>query len=139
MLRHRVFSFTVIAIFYVAVSVGAGPKFVEEPGIPEGKALVYIYCQKAYLRSSVDADVLANEEHVGVLSQGTYFPYITKPGMINFAAVQRSTNVMLAVEAGHEYFIRIGTGTKRWEFAMVHREQAMGEITACELPNSVAE
>jgi hypothetical protein len=42
MKKRMVVSFAAIVILLVAVCATAGPKFVEEPGIPEGKALVYI-------------------------------------------------------------------------------------------------
>ena len=135
MRRRMALSIATVAILVVAVSAWAGPKFVEEPGIPEGKALVYIYCPKGYYIAKADADVLANEEHVAVLSHGFYFPYITTPCTIDFSAVQRSTHLTLEVEAGHEYFVRIGSGMKRWELALVSRERAMSEITACRLPD----
>ena len=139
-MRRKVAVFlAAVIVFTVAVSAGAGPKFVEEPAIPEGKALVYVFCPKAYYSTQVQVDVLANNEPIAVLSQGCYFPFITAPGRIDFTGVQRSTHVTLDVEAGHEYFVRIGTGLKRWEFSLVQREQAMSEIPACRLPDSEAE
>jgi hypothetical protein len=137
--RRIALAFVAVIILMVSECAAAGPKFVEEPGIPEGKALIYLYCPKAYYGSPVDVEVLANEEPVVVLKQGYYFPYITAPGRIDFAGVQRSTQVTLDAEAGHEYFVRIGTGIKRWEFMAVHREKAMSEITACRLPDSPGE
>ena len=131
--------FVVITFLIVTVPSGAGPKFVEEPGVPEGKALVYIYCPKAYYPQPVDATVVANEKRVAVLSQGLYYTYITAPGRIDFSTVERSTRVSLEVEAGHEYFLRIGSGIKRWELMPVHREKAMSEISACRLPDSPVE
>ena len=131
--------FVIVTFLIVTAPLGAGPKFVEESGIPEGKALVYIYCPKAFYSQPVEATVTANEQHVAVLAQGLYFPYITAPGRIDFSTVERSTRVTLEVEEGHEYFIRIGSGMKRWELMLVHREKAMSELSACRLPDSPAE
>lgn len=139
MKKCQALSLVTVALLLAALAAAAGPKFAEEPGIPEGMALVYIYCPKPYYSSPVTASVLANETPVAVLAQGCYFPYITLPGSIEFCTVERSTHLLLEVEAGREYFVRIGTGLKRWEPALVSRERALPEITACCLTDAAVD
>jgi hypothetical protein len=104
-----------VALLVASLSAADGPKFTEEPGIPEGKALIYIYFPKSYYPTRVVATVMANQEPVTTLKKGCYFPYIVAPGSIDFWATQSSepsvqhiTHVMLDVEADREYFLHVG-------------------------------
>lgn len=90
MKKYKALSLITIALLLAALSAAAGPKFAEEPGIPEGKALIYIYFPTSYYPTQISATVMANQQPVTFLKQGYYFPYITAPGSIDFWSSQSS-------------------------------------------------
>jgi hypothetical protein len=115
MKKSKTLSLITLALLLAALSAAAGPKFAAEPGIPEGKALIYIYFPPSYYPTRVAATVMANQQPVTTLKAGCYFPYITAPGSIDFWSSQSSepsvryiTHVILDVEADREYFLHVG-------------------------------
>jgi hypothetical protein len=118
--------------------------FVEEPNIPDGMALLYLYsiqpfpytCQwVAYTRDGPIA-WFANE---------TYFPYYVTPGKIRFWAIGTGGDhslhpqLMLSVEVeaveGQTYFLKgmlpTSYGPKTTFLSIIPREQARSEIIKC--------
>lgn len=135
-----------VALLVATLSAADGPKFTEEPGIPEGKALIYMYFPKSYYPTRVVATVMANQEPVTTLEKGCYFPYIVAPGSIDFWATQSSepsvkyiTHVMLDVEADREYFLHVGADMFAIMLQVVSRERAMEAITACCLTDAAVD
>jgi hypothetical protein len=146
MKKCKILSLVTVALLLAALSAAAGPKFAEEPGIPEGRALIYIYFPKGYYNTPVIATVMSNQKPVAMLKQRCYFPYIAEPGSIDFWAVTYSTNsivpsthVKLDVEANREYFLYIAADMFALMLMVVTRERAMSEITACYLHDSAAD
>jgi len=142
MKKYKTLSLITIALLLAALSAAAGPKFAEEPGIPEGKALIYIYFPPSYYPTQVAATVMANQQPVTTLKAGNYYPYITAPGSIDFWSSQSSESsvhynyhVILDAEAGREYFLHLGADMFALMLQVVPRDRALQEITACCLPD----
>ena len=134
------------ALLVASLSVADGPKFTEEQGIPEGKALVYIYFPVSYYPTRVVATVMANQKPVTTLEKGYYFPYIVAPGSIDFWATQTTepsvkciTHVILDVEAGRDYFLHVGADLFAVMLQALPRETAMQTITTCCLNEAAAD
>ena len=130
MRRRIAFWFTVVAVFAATDGATARPSFVEEPSIPTGKALVYIFLPKTYFHTPA-AEVLAGNQPVTVLSQGEYVPYFTAPGNIEFSTRRYSSPLTVQVAAGNAYFLKLSTHISRWIFELLSREQALKEISDC--------
>ena len=135
-----------VALLVASLSVADGPKFTEEQGIPEGKALVYIYFPVSYYPTRVVATVMANQKPVTTLEKGYYFPYIVAPGSIDFWATQTTepsvkciTHVILDVEAGRDYFLHVGADLFAVMLQALPRETAMQTITTCCLNEAAAD
>ena len=135
-----------VALLVASLSVADGPKFTEEPGIPEGKALVYIYFPVSYYPTRVVATVMANQKPVTTLEKGYYFPYIVEPGSIDFWATQSAepsvqyiSHAIMDVEADREYFLHVGADMFAIMLHMVPRETAMQTITGCCLTAAAAD
>jgi hypothetical protein len=115
-----------------------GPVFKKET-VPEGKAIVYIYRQKKYMDSGLKYYVVeANGLRVAGLYNGGYFPYITKPGLIEFKSRAEYTNsVKTNIKAGQIYYLRLsvekGTLVGRPVLKFVQSEVGEKEITTCKL------
>ena len=146
MKKYKALSLITIALLLAALSAAAGPKFSEEPGIPEGKALIYIYFPKSYYPTQISATVMADQQPVTILEQGYYFPYIAAPGSIDFWATQSTEpsvkwieHALLDVEAGREYFLHVGADMLAIMLQVVPRERAMREITACCLTDAAVD
>lgn len=128
---HVTFRFAFAAAFAAAVGASAGPLFVQEPAIPAGQALVYVFFPKLYFHTP-DAEVFAGSEPVAVLSQGEYLPWFTAPGRIEFSTSRYSAPLTVEVEAGNAYFLKLSTHISRWIFELLPREQALREIGECQ-------
>ena len=146
MKKGRILLLITAALLVASLSAADGPKFTEETGIPEGKALVYIYFPVSYYPTRVVATVMANQKPVTTLEKGYYFPYIVSPGSIDFWATQSTepsvkciTHVILDVEAGREYFLHVGADLFAVMLQALPRESAMQTITDCCLTGAAAD
>ena len=105
--------------------------------IPSGKALVYIY-RSSGMGGLVYYDVKANGRVVTTLYSGTYYPYVTDPGEIEFSAkTEASDSVTIDAKAGQTYFLRgtVGVGffVGHPHLTVVPAEEAEKDIADCKL------
>lgn len=111
----------VSAAVIVLVMIGAlggcaptlGQAFQKVQTLPDQGAVVYIYRPSTFVGGGVSYDVRANGVVVTTLYNGGYYPYIAKPGEIEFSAKTESTSsVTLDVKAGGVYYLRgtVGVG-----------------------------
>jgi hypothetical protein len=124
------------ATLALAGCVSLGPPFTEEPSIPEGTALVYIYRPGNFVGSAVSYLVYANETPVVELYNGGYFPYFADPGAIRFwAKTESESSVTIEVAAGQRYFVKgtVGMGffVGRPYLTFVPQESGQIEIMNC--------
>src|SRR5437773_2374430 len=109
-----------------------GEVFKRIDAIPSGKALVYIY-RSSGMGALVSYDVKANGKVVTTLYSGTYYPYVSDPGEIEFSAkTEASDSVTIDVKAGQTYFLKgtVGVGffVGHPHLTVVQAEEAEKEI-----------
>ena len=84
-----------IALGALLHTQGCGPTrgqfYTKVANVPADKAVVYLYRPSSFSGSGVSYDVKANEDEdeeevVTRLYNGSYYPYVTKPGEIEFSA-----------------------------------------------------
>ena len=135
-------SVAVIALVATAAVSGCaptlGPAFKTVEKIPDNAAVVHIYRPGKFAGSAVSYDVKANGAVVTTLYNGGYYPYVARPGEIEFSAKTEATSsVTLDVKAGEIYFIRgtvgIGFFVGRPYLVVVPREEAEKEIVETKL------
>jgi hypothetical protein len=91
-----------------APTLGDAYKRVE--AVPSAKALVYIY-RPSGMGGAVYYDVKANGKVVTTLYSGSYYPYVTDPGEIEFSAkTEASDEVTIDAKANQTYFLRGSVG-----------------------------
>ena len=105
--------------------------------IPRDKALVYIY-RTSGMGAAVYYDVKANGRVVTTLYSGTYYPYITDPGEIEFSAkTEASDSATIDAKAGQTYYLKgtvgIGFIIGHPHLTVVPAEEAEKEIVECKL------
>lgn len=95
MKKYRIIILVVVVTAVLAGCASLGPPFMEEPSIPEGKALVYIYRPSSFVGSAISYLVTANDMPVVTLYNGGYFPYFTDPQTIRFWAKTESESFVI--------------------------------------------
>lgn len=119
-----------------APTLGQVYKNVE--AVPNNKALVYIYRPSGMMGGSVYYDVKANGKVVTTLYSGSYYPYFTDPGEIEFSAkTEASDEVTIDAKANQTYFLRGSVGLGFFvghpHLTVVSPEEAATEIVDCKL------
>jgi len=83
----------VLAITFLFTSC-VTPNFEPVASVPEGKTLVYIY-RKAHISGAAGRHLICvNGEPVGILPNGSYFPYLASPGT-NLLSSSFATTVLV--------------------------------------------
>lgn len=105
--------------------------------VPTDKAMVYIY-RSSGLGGLVYYDVKANGKVVTTLYSGTYYPYVTAPGEIEFSAkTEASDSVTLDAKAGQIYYLKGSVGVGFFvghpHLTVVPADEAEKEIVDCKL------
>jgi hypothetical protein len=121
----------------------AGPAtgFVEEPNIPDGKALIYIYQpgNPVGFASAWTPLLLAKDGPLGILPPRSYYSYLTDPGTIKFwLAASESRELKVEAVAGQIYYVKgrvAGNGQGMMVellLQLMPRETAIKEIVWCQ-------
>lgn len=115
-----------------------GPAFQKTEKISDNVGLVYIYRPSKFIGGGVSYDVRANGVVVTTLYNGGYYPYLAKPGEIEFSAKTESTSaVTIDIKAGQTYYIKgtvgIGIIVGRPHLMIVPAEVGEKEIVECKL------
>ena len=126
-LARRLMSCTAAAVVATALSgcATSGDAFVAQAGVPEGKALVYVYRNGALHGAMFTPTVtLGNDVKIPLTVSG-YYPYVASPGKM----LIRITNVgtrsfTLDAKAGETYYVRGGL------IVMAAGFPALGQVTA---------
>ncbi|MEW6571700.1 MAG: DUF2846 domain-containing protein [Nitrospirota bacterium] len=122
-----------------------GPAFQKTDKIPEEMGMVYIYRPSKGFGAAITPDVYANGFVITTLYNGGYYPYLTKPGEIEFSAKTESTSaVTLDIKPGQIYYLKgyigIGFFVGRPHLTVVSPEVGEKEIAECKLiPEKKAE
>ena len=111
-----------------------GPSFKQVENLPADKAVVYIYHSGG---SNHPFFLQANGKDITGLKRGTYYPFITEPGRIEFTAkTMGTTSLVLEAKAGETYYLK---GSVPPGFAptpslvLVSTEVGTSEIANCKL------
>ena len=111
-----------------------GPSFKQVENIPADKVVIYIYHAGG---SNHPFFLQANGKDVTALKKGTYYPYITEPGRIEFTARTMGTSsTVLEAKAGEIYYLRgsVPPGfSPTPALAVVSSEVGTKEIADCKL------
>jgi len=112
-----------------------GEVYKRVDAIPSGKALVYIY-RPSGMGMLVSYDVKANGRVVTTLQGGTYYPYVTDPGEIEFSAkTEASDSATIDAKAGQTYYLKgtVGVGffVGHPHLRVVPAEEAEKDIADC--------
>lgn len=129
----------ITAVVLLGTAIGCAPtlgdayKRVET--VPSSKALVYIY-RPSGMGGAVYYDVKANGKVVTTLYSGSYYPYVTDPGEIEFSAkTEASDEVTIDAKANQTYFLRGSVGLGFFvghpHLTVVPAEEAEKEIVDC--------
>lgn len=138
-MRRVIAQIAAVVVFGTAIgcapTLGDAYKRVET--VPSAKALVYIY-RPSGLGGAVYYDVKANGKVVTTLYNGTYYPYVTDPGEIEFSAkTEASDEVTIDAKTNQTYFLRgtVGLGffVGHPHLMVVPAEEAEKEIGDCKL------
>ena len=108
--------------------------------ISKGNALVYLYRPSLPYEWAVVFDVEANGTRVTGLADGSYYPYLIRPGRIEFSSKRTGasgTFVVLDVQAGQTYYIKLvpvrGIFIMKPQLTVMHQQMASPEIVSCKL------
>ncbi|MGD0170408.1 MAG: hypothetical protein ABSE54_11870 [Smithella sp.] len=111
-----------------------GPSFKQVENIPADKAVIYIYHAGG---SNHSFFLQANGKDITALRKGTYYPYITEPGRIEFTAKTMGTaSLVLEAKAGEIYYLqgRVPPGfSPTPSLVLVSTEVGTQEIADCKL------
>jgi hypothetical protein len=114
--------------------VANGPSFKQVENIPADKAVVYIYHSGG---SNHPFFLQANGKDITGLKRGTYYPFITEPGRIEFTAkTMGTTSLVLEAKAGETYYIKgsVPPGfSPTPSLVLVSTEVGTSEIANCKL------
>lgn len=115
-----------------------GPVYQKVATVPEGMGLVYVYRPNSFVGGAVAYDVKVGEAVVTTLHNGGYYPYLVKPGEVEFWAKTESRSaVTLDVKAGEVYYVKgtVGVGffVGRPHLMVVPAATAEKEIAECKL------
>lgn len=127
-----------VGILLVSGCVALGPVYQKAETIPEGMGLVYIYRPSSFFGGGVVYDVKVGETVVTTLQSGGYYPYLVKPGEVEFWAKTESRSaVTLDVRTGEVYYVKgtVGVGffVGRPHLTVVPATIAEEEIAQCKL------
>ena len=129
-----------IAINLSLIGCASGPAFKPVNPIPEGKGVVYIYREHAFMGagSGVTSDVTVNNTPITNILSGGYFPYITEPGSKHFEVSTEATNQAdVLVVAGKEKYLKTTVGMGfligHLHLTEVSPEIGRNEIKECQL------
>jgi hypothetical protein len=132
----------VAAAILLCTAIGCAPTlgdvYKKVETLPSAKALVYIYRPSGIMGGAVYYDVKANGKVVTTLYRGSYYPYVTDPGEIEFSAkTEASDEVTIDAKANQTYFLRGSVGLGFFvghpHLTVVSAEQAETEIFDCKL------
>jgi hypothetical protein len=104
--------------------------------IPENMGMVYIYYRPSrFPGRDVTYDVKVGETTIVTLYNGGYFPYLSKPGEVEFSiySYRFENSVTLEIKAGETYYIQGTERNKRFHLMLVSQEVAESEISQCKL------
>jgi hypothetical protein len=133
MKRLRITLLSFIAALLVA-SCATGPLFVEEPTIPDGQALVYIYRPYTLYGSAIKQVIMSNGGPVVKIAADGYYPYFSSPGILKFwVGLDTSNWITVNAVADQKYYIRVNTGALSYTLTLVPPETAKAEIAKCKL------
>lgn len=137
----RICSVLLIAVVLLTTSVACAPTldqvYKKVEGFPSNKALVYIY-RPSGMGAAVYYDVKANGKVVTTLYSGSYYPFVTEPGEIEFSAkTEASDEVTLDAKPSQTYFLRGSVGLGFFvghpHLTIVPADEAEQEIVDCKL------
>lgn len=121
---------------------GCGPTlgqiYQKADTVPENMGMVYIYRPSSFVGGGISYDVKVAETPVVTLYNGGYYPYLSKPGEVEFwAETESKSSVTLDIKAGESYYIKgtVGVGfiVGRPHLMLVSQEVAESEISKCKL------
>jgi len=123
---------------FLLPSCATGPAFKKIETIPDNMGLVYIYRPGKMMGAAVSYKVRANGVVITTLTPGGYYPYITKPGEVEFSAKTEATSsVTIDVKPGETHYIKgtIGVGflVGRPHLVVVPPEVGEKEVMNCKL------
>jgi len=114
--------------------VANGPSFKQVENIPADKAVVYIYHSGG---SNHPFFLQVNGKDITGLKRGTYYPFITEPGRIEFTAkTMGTTTLVLEAKAGEIYYLKgaVPPGfSPTPSLVLVSSEVGTQEIANCKL------
>ncbi len=113
--------------------------FVEEPNIPEGKAVIYFYNGIGIQEKTW---ILTKDGPIAVSGAGYYYScfidpgsmqlwpvvFQTNPSVFNTLPVPRLTPITLSIEAGQSYYVKIGDNPKWLALIPAEKAKTLGEI-----------
>jgi hypothetical protein len=130
-----------VIVILMGVATGCAPTLTQVykkvDAVPTDKAVIYIY-RSSGLGGLVYYDVKANGKVVTTLYSGTYYPYLSEPGEIEFSAkTEASDSVTLDAKAGQIYYLKgtvgIGFFVGHPHLTVVSAEEAEKDIVDCKL------
>lgn len=115
-----------------------GPTYQRVAKIPADRGLVYVYRPTSTTGSLVSFEMHVGDELVGKLYDGSYIPYLARPGVNRFwARTETKGELVVVVQPGKAYYLRaqlgLGTFVGRPELELVSAQQAEEEIAECQL------
>ncbi len=133
-LGHLSLLMIIAGVLVLSGCAAHGPSFKQVENIPADKAVVYIYHSGG---SNHSFFLQANGKDVTALKKGTYYPYITEPGRIEFTARTMGTSsTVLDAKAGETYYLKgsVPPGfSPTPALAVVSSEVGTREIADCKL------
>lgn len=130
----------IMAVVLILSGCAHSPGFKQVENIPADKAVIYIYHSGGSNHYFLPIFVLANDKDVAELKKGTYYPYVTEPGVIEFIVRAMGTSsLVLDIEAGHTYYLKgsVPSGFSSAPFlVLVSMEVGTKEIANCKLTPS---
>lgn len=130
--------FFVASVLAGCGSVPLGATYQEMIGVPADKAVVYFYRPSLPYEYGVVFDIQANGAPVVGLADGSYFPWVSAPGLVTFTsrrAGEKTSELPVNVEAGQSYYVQLmpapGIFRYRPVLMLAHEEHARREIVGC--------
>ena len=129
--------FAAVAAFALA-GCAHGPIFREAEDPPPDRARIFFYRPGALTGAAGNYGIKRVESKLGVLRNGSYFPYFAEPGTHTFynEGISGYTKVTVEVLAGETYFIRgrlKGFLGSSFKLELVHPMIGRSEIMDCRL------
>jgi len=121
-------------------SVPTGHTYCTVQNVPSGKGVVYLFRPSLPYEYGVVFDVTANGAPLIGLGDGTYYPYVSDPGMVTFASDrsgEKTATLQMRVDAGQSYYVKLvpvkGVFRMAPELSQLHQDAALPLITGCKI------